>query len=766
MMGRRFKLGGPPLALQIMGLLIGGLLVAQLVTLVLTVVLPPSPPPQYELTDIAATLGGASDEGSGKHLQRIVQKGPPDVHGPGWLVSENSRRELAHLMGVEEDRVSLAFYTPLPFAGVTGPRTLAMANDGVLPPFKPTPDATRPASFLRMQYIAPPGGMALPGGAAIPSAPMMPALRPGDRPAGMTPPNGAMPGGFRRGTPGEGGRPPFPLPRGVGAIDRSRSLLTIQGTQGQAAVRLPDYANGGGTLVRPDGTARPEGTRGTGTGGTTVATGTTTGGYGSTPGNPGQTVNISPNGEMHPGYHGAGGAVRTELFAQAADVPPALLGANSGMRPQGMMMAPPAINGERALLAPVPALGRGTSVQTVPQTGTPVITQAPTPRIPAVPAPLTVAPPPPALTESIVAPYGRQPSGQPAAAPAHVDAVPAGPPIQITPEKRALFGLAPAPFVEGDFVAALKLGDGSWAVVQPAAEPFPNAWQRRVLLWFVIALALVAPVGWLFARRLVKPIDRFAGAAEQLGRDPAAEIGALDGPAEIGRAAHAFNLMQNRLRAFVDDRTAMVGAISHDLRTPLTRMRFRLEDVEDDEVRDGLLLEVEEMEAMINQVINFLRDASAPAKRERLDLATLMEDVVEDVRLIGGDVTVEHVEAARVEVDVLGMKRLFDNLLENAVKYGIRARVRLRTDLDEAVAEIIDEGPGLPEEEIERVFEPFYRSESARNSDKSGSGLGLAVCRSIARAHGGDIRLKQTEYGFAAELRVPLVYGSEKPVLA
>jgi signal transduction histidine kinase len=279
-------------------------------------------------------------------------------------------------------------------------------------------------------------------------------------------------------------------------------------------------------------------------------------------------------------------------------------------------------------------------------------------------------------------------------------------------------------------------------------------------LWFAISLALVAPFGWLFARRLVKPLQRFAGAAEQLGRDPSAAIVPLDGPAEIGRAAHAFNLMHNRLRSFVDDRTAMVGAISHDLRTPLTRMRFRIEDVPDD-VRDGLLHEVDEMEAMITQVIEFIRDASTPGARERLDFRTLVDDVVEDARLVGADITIERADSATVEVDVLGMRRLLDNLLENAVKYGQRARVRLTTDDESAVAEIIDDGPGLPDDEIERVFEPFYRSEAARASDKAGSGLGLAVCRSIARAHGGDVRLLRSIDGFRAEIRVPLAYGAE-----
>jgi signal transduction histidine kinase len=173
--------------------------------------------------------------------------------------------------------------------------------------------------------------------------------------------------------------------------------------------------------------------------------------------------------------------------------------------------------------------------------------------------------------------------------------------------------MATPPFIEGDFIAAVRGADGRWTVVAPRAEAFPNRWQRQVALWFLLSLAIVSPLAWLFARRIVRPLEGFARAAETLGRDPAATILPLSGPAEIGRAAHAFNQMRNRLRAFVDDRTAMVGAISHDLRTPLTRLRFRLENVPDDQ-REGLLKEVIEMEAMISQVIAFIRDASTPGR--------------------------------------------------------------------------------------------------------------------------------------------------------
>jgi signal transduction histidine kinase len=227
----------------------------------------------------------------------------------------------------------------------------------------------------------------------------------------------------------------------------------------------------------------------------------------------------------------------------------------------------------------------------------------------------------------------------------------------------------------------------------------------------------------------------------------------------VGRAAHAFNRMQSRLKSFVDDRTAFVGAISHDLRTPLTRLRFRIEDVPDD-MRDGMLAEVDEMEQMISSVLNFIRDASEPGARERLDLSSLLSDVVEDAVFVGKDVTVGQTERAPVEVDALGMRRVLGNLVENAVKYGDRAVVNLFTDEQEAVAEIRDDGPGLPDDELERVFQPFYRAPQARASTKHGTGLGLAVCRSIARAHGGDVKLARGVKGLIVQLRLPLAYGA------
>ncbi len=155
-------------------------------------------------------------------------------------------------------------------------------------------------------------------------------------------------------------------------------------------------------------------------------------------------------------------------------------------------------------------------------------------------------------------------------------------------------------------------------------------------------------------------------------------------------------------------------------------------------------------------VLAFIRDASEPGSREKLDLSTLVEDAV----FVGSDVRLTLNETAPVEVDAIGMRRLLSNLVENAVKYGDHARVRLFTDRQDAVTEVSDDGPGLTDDELERVFEPFYRAPAARASDKQGSGLGLAVCRSIARAHGGDVNLVRGERGLIAQVRLPLAYGT------
>jgi two-component system OmpR family sensor kinase len=214
-------------------------------------------------------------------------------------------------------------------------------------------------------------------------------------------------------------------------------------------------------------------------------------------------------------------------------------------------------------------------------------------------------------------------------------------------------------------------------------------------------------LAWLFARRLAGPITAFADAAERLGRDPRATPLELSGSAEVVAAANAFNMMQERLRRYVEDRTAMIGAIAHDLRTPLTRLRFRIEATPDD-VRVKLSSDIDQMEAMISAALAFVRDTTRPAERTKLELASLLESVVDEAAETGGAATVERAEKIVIEGDPIALKRLVVNLVENALKYGHVARGSVFADGDMAIIEIDDDGPGVPLAELERVFEPFF----------------------------------------------------------
>ena len=310
--------------------------------------------------------------------------------------------------------------------------------------------------------------------------------------------------------------------------------------------------------------------------------------------------------------------------------------------------------------------------------------------------------------------------------------------------------------VFGDFTAGVRNPAGGWTVVNSAPEPFPNDWQRRAMLWLLGCFLLVAPAGYLFARRITAPLKRFGEAADRLGRDPMGPEMSLRGPAELGSAAEALNQMQSRLRRFISDRTAMVGAISHDLRTPLARIRFKLEAASP-ELKTSILSDIGQMEQMIEGVLAFIRDETLPRRRERLDLLSLVECVVDDSALVGADVELaEDSDAVIVEGDPSGLTRLFSNLVDNAIKYGGTARVRVSREGDMAVVQIDDTGPGLRGEDLLRAFDPFYRADSSRNLDQGGVGLGLPIARATARGHGGEVVLRPQAVGLRAIVTLPI----------
>lgn len=311
------------------------------------------------------------------------------------------------------------------------------------------------------------------------------------------------------------------------------------------------------------------------------------------------------------------------------------------------------------------------------------------------------------------------------------------------------------PLIFGDFKFGVRQSDGRWLVVEPKPTFRLDSWQQRILLILLLSVIAVTPLAWLFARRLAQPITAFADAAERLGKDPRTPPLSLSGSTEVVAAASAFNMMQERLRRYVEDRTAMVGAIAHDLRTPLTRLKFRIEAAPDD-IRPKLAADIDQMETMIAATLGFVRDTNRPAERTKLELASLLESVMDEAAETGGDTTVERAEKTVIEGDPVALKRLVQNLVENALKYGGAARGRVYAEDGMAIIEIDDNGPGVPPAELERVFEPFYRGEPSRNRETGGIGLGLAVVRSLARAHGGDVSLANLAGGgLRASVRLP-----------
>jgi two-component system OmpR family sensor kinase len=306
------------------------------------------------------------------------------------------------------------------------------------------------------------------------------------------------------------------------------------------------------------------------------------------------------------------------------------------------------------------------------------------------------------------------------------------------------------------FVIARALPGGRWRTVTSVIEGFPNAFHRQAMLLFLIGLALLLPLAWLFARALAAPILNFADGARRLGQEPGAPPLPRTGPREMQQATDAFNAMQARLNRLLQERTQMVGAIAHDLRTPLTRLAFRLEDLPSP-LREKVEGDIQEMKSMIAAALDFLRDRALTGQREPLDLRLLVERIVDDHADVAHDVSFAGGEPVTVHGAPLALRRAIVNLVENALKYGARARLRLGTADRNAVLDIDDDGPGIPEAQQQQVFEPFFRLEASRNRDTGGIGLGLATAQAIALDHGGEITLSNRRGGgLRATLRLPL----------
>ena len=300
---------------------------------------------------------------------------------------------------------------------------------------------------------------------------------------------------------------------------------------------------------------------------------------------------------------------------------------------------------------------------------------------------------------------------------------------------------------------ALQLPEGQWLAAELALRPVWPWHSNAFLATFGIMSAVAALLTLWAVRRLVEPVSTLAGAAEALGRDVNAPPLPETGPAELATAAAAFNTMAARIRRFVEDRTFLLTAIGHDLRTPITRLRLRAEFMEDDDQRRRMLADLDELEAMVNATLAFGRDATASEPAVAVDLAALVNTVLTEAGDARPELPAEAMAYAgpdqlAVTARPVALKRALTNLVANALNYGGSARVRLMPpEAGQVVLHVDDDGPGIPPAELERVFLPFQRLEPSRNRETGGMGLGLPITRNIARAHGGDVTLQNRPGG-------------------
>jgi signal transduction histidine kinase len=299
-----------------------------------------------------------------------------------------------------------------------------------------------------------------------------------------------------------------------------------------------------------------------------------------------------------------------------------------------------------------------------------------------------------------------------------------------------------------------RLHDGSVVTFRYSPPPATAERPLRVvgsLLLVAVAVSLLSVWG---VRRLTRPLDMFARAADGLARDLEQAPLAENGPREVASAAHAFNRMQQALRTLIQTRAQALAGVSHDLRLPITRVRLRLEMLPEGPVRDAIERDLAEMETLIDDTLAFLRAGESSEQPSPTRLDALVEGVADDIAALGADIEVHGSVAQPVTLRPSQTRRCLANLMDNARRYGGGAiSVTLSSTGSQACVTIDDSGPGIPDGELEHVFEPYVRLEASRARHTGGSGLGLAIARAIARAQGGDITLsRRPEGGLRATL--------------
>ncbi len=302
---------------------------------------------------------------------------------------------------------------------------------------------------------------------------------------------------------------------------------------------------------------------------------------------------------------------------------------------------------------------------------------------------------------------------------------------------------------------SIQLNDGQWLNLSARTPSIPPLVAKQTGLFLLLSGLMLMLVIILMVRRITRPLGELTQSANRLGLGETVAAIEERGPKDIRQTIHAFNRMHERLQRFVADRTHMLAALSHDLRTPITTLRLRIELLEDSPEKERLLATLEEMQAMTEATLSFAREAAKQEDTRRVDINALTASICDDLEELGMPVTFHEGPDAVLSCRPVSLTRAIRNLIENAVKYGKSAEVSLSHDNQGIRLTINDKGPGIPESMMEKVFEPFYRLESSRNRDTGGIGLGLAITRTIIHNHGGTVALKNLNPGLQVTVTLP-----------
>lgn len=307
--------------------------------------------------------------------------------------------------------------------------------------------------------------------------------------------------------------------------------------------------------------------------------------------------------------------------------------------------------------------------------------------------------------------------------------------------------------LRGSFTIGAQ-GTHGWTIATTRPEPLFSRWHMVTLGAMAITLALLTLIGWIVARAITRPLAQLAEAADAVSASRRAKAVQVSGPPEIARVAQALNAMRDRLIDHVAQRTGMLAAITHDLGTPLTRLAFRVERLPAGE-RARAIADIEEMRGMIQSVLEFARGESRP--HEPLDLTPILKDLAADMAATGASIGQAVAAPLPIIGDRAALRRLFANLIDNGLRYGGNARLAAAILGETIQITVDDDGPGIPPDLRGNIFDPFVRAEPSRNRKTGGMGLGLAIARNIAEAHGGTIiAANRTEGGARFVVTLPL----------